>query len=129
MQAGEDRDDEASWFTQMLRNWLMVAYSLAFVTFVIPTIAELWIMLASNGLLHSPPNEIGLALLLFGMLQPIPLIIAFACLALLVAGLYRFRLKGLWLAIPLAAAAAWPTWFTVWLIACASRPGNPVCLP
>jgi hypothetical protein len=38
-----------------------------------------------------------------------------ACIVLLIIGLVRFRLRGLWLAIPVVVALALPTWVIVTL--------------
>ena len=55
------------------------------------------------------------------------------CIALFLIGLFRFRLKGLRLAIPVVVALFLPTWVIVTLgnelAACEKRPDHPMCVP
>ncbi len=55
------------------------------------------------------------------------------CVVLFVIGLFLFRLKGLWLAVPVVVALALPTWVIVTLgnelAACEKLPNHPMCVP
>jgi len=56
-----------------------------------------------------------------------------SCTVLLVIALFRFRLKGLWFALPVIIAFALPVYAVVALSqeldACQKRPDHPMCVP